>query len=243
MSEQNHLLGNRIKAIGKVKSPFKEKFGVPRQAGLAGRITSQLLFNTEEIAAAAFDGIMQHSHIWVLFLFHQNQGWKPKVRPPRLGGNAKVGVFATRSSFRPNGIGMSAVRLIASETIGNQHQLTVQGLDVVDGTPIIDIKPYIPYADSIAGASSEMAGEAPNQLDIRFSDQALTDCQALASSYPNLMEELKEILSLDPRPAYKARQEDNKRYAMAYQGLDVYWCHHANGIEVVSLCLKDKFGG
>lgn len=140
--------------IAYVKSPFTEKFGTPRQSLLAPGAEAQLVLQAPYNNSDCVDGLDQVSHLWLTFIFHQHLGqpWKPKVRPPRLGGNAKLGVFATRTSFRPNYLGLSVVKLERIEIGNDSVVLHVSGVDLVDGTPIVDIKPYVPYADNIGAA-------------------------------------------------------------------------------------------
>lgn len=226
---------DQLEIIAKVSAPFKEKFGIPRQPRLADAAISKVVFEPNFNSAEFVAGIEQHSHIWLLFLFHQNleQGFKPLVRPPRLGGNAKVGVFATRSTFRPNGIGMSAVKLLQSETSGSQVILTVEGADLLDGTPIVDIKPYIPYSDSLPDATSEMAQEQDEQaLEVNFSEQAQTQFEQLdLTQYGKLKALIIQVLEQDPRPAYKKSKADSKEYGIRLYDLNIKW--QVNG----QLCL------
>lgn len=226
---------DQLEIIAKVRAPFKEKFGIPRQPRLADAAISHLVFEPSFNSADFVAGIEQHSHIWLLFLFHQNleQGFKPLVRPPRLGGNAKVGVFATRSTFRPNGIGMSAVKLLQSKTSGSQVILTVEGADLLDGTPIVDIKPYIPYSDSLPDATSDMAQEQDVQaLEVSFSERAQAQYEQLDfTQYGKLKTLITQVLEQDPRPAYKKSKPDSKEYGIRLYDLNIKW--QVNG----QLCL------
>lgn len=217
----------QLTTIAKVSAPFKEKFGIPRQPMLADAAVSHIVFETDFNNPDFISGITQHSHIWLLFLFHQNlpQGYKAQVRPPRLGGNAKVGVFATRSTFRPNGIGMSAVKLLGCETSGTQVTLTVEGADLLDGTPIVDIKPYIPYSDCLPHAHSHMAQEQDEQmLNVQFSQTAQAQLTQLDSAdYVKLTELITQVLEQDPRPAYKKNKADDKEYGIRLYDLNIKW--------------------
>jgi len=166
--------------------------------------------------------IEQFSHVWLLFLFDKNleAGWKPTVRPPRLGGNERIGVFASRATFRPNGIGMSAVELKGVSQEKGQTWLDLGSVDLVDGTPIIDIKPYIPYSDSIPDARGGFAADEPAVLDVNFSQQA----QSKLANHPqarHIIQVIKEVLGQDPRPAYKKGKPDNKEYAVNLFDLNV----------------------
>ena len=217
----------QLTTIAKVSAPFKEKFGIPRQPRLADAAVSHIVFEADFNNPDFISGITQHSHIWLLFLFHQNlsQGYKAQVRPPRLGGNAKVGVFATRSTFRPNGIGMSAVKLLGCETSGTQVILTVEGADLLDGTPIVDIKPYIPYSDCLPHAHSHMAQEQDEQmLNVQFSQTAQAQLTQLDSpDYVKLTELITQVLEQDPRPAYKKNKADDKEYGIRLYDLNIKW--------------------
>ncbi|OOE99683.1 tRNA (N6-threonylcarbamoyladenosine(37)-N6)-methyltransferase TrmO [Salinivibrio sp. IB643] len=204
-----------ITPVGTLLSPFKEKFAVPRQPGLAPSALAHLKLHDDANQIEAVRGIEQYSHLWLLFLFDQNleKGWRPTVRPPRLGGNERIGVFASRATFRPNGIGMSAVELVDVSQDNGQVTLTLRGCDLVDQTPIIDIKPYIPYSDSIADAQGGFAQTKPTPMDVRFSDNAL---QALSQSPYQAYHQrvISEVLAQDPRPAYKQGKKDDKCYAV-----------------------------
>ncbi len=143
-----------IEPIGIIETPYKEKFAVPRQPRLVPAAKARVKLLGEANSPEAVRGLEQFSHVWLLFLFDQNleAGWKPTVRPPRLGGNERIGVFASRSTFRPNGIGMSAVEMKSITKKGDQIYIDLGSVDLVDGTPIVDIKPYIPYSDAIPEA-------------------------------------------------------------------------------------------
>ena len=213
-----------IEPIAHIKTPFKEKFGIPRQPNLC-KAKGVIALTTNFNSIQAVKGLESHSHIWLLFLFDQNldKGWKPSVRPPRLGGNEKVGVFATRSTFRPNGIGMSVVKLISVKQKDNQVVIEVEGIDLVNNTPIIDIKPYIPYSDSVINATSEMANDAPEaQLDVFFSETANNSLERL-----NIGEEfitlISDVLKQDPRPSYKQNKPDTKVYGIALEEFNITW--------------------
>jgi len=225
--------------IGRVNSPYKEKFAIPRQPGLVsaakGSITLLNAANNEELVR----GLEQFSHLWLLFVFHgtQQQGWKALVRPPRLGGNKKLGVLATRSTFRPNPIGMSVVKLDKIEQINKQIIIHISGLDLLDQTPIVDIKPYIPYSDSISDAQAGFAQQAPYQpLSVIFSVQAQGDIGKLRDEYPDLILFIQQVLTQDPRPAYKKQNIDEKIYGMTLYDLNILWQVQANNtVEVISL--------
>ena len=203
-----------ITPIAEIESPYKEKFSVPRQPGLVdARARLKLLGDAN--CAEAVRGIEQFSHIWLLFLFDQNlaAGWKPTVRPPRLGGNERIGVFASRATFRPNGIGMSAVELKGVKKESDQYFLELGGVDLVNGTPIVDIKPYIPYSDAIPEALAGYAQDTPTLLDVSFSETATQKLKSQPEEQ-YLSRVIEQVLAQDPRPAYKKKQLDDKEYAV-----------------------------
>ena len=206
-----------MEPIAHIRSDFATKFGVPRQAGLVEELRAAVVFEPPYRVPEALRGIEGFSHLWLIWEFSQarREGWSPTVRPPRLGGNQRVGVFATRSPFRPNPIGLSCVGLVGVELDTAQGPLLhVSGADLVDGTPILDIKPYLPYADCRPGAAGGFAGAAP--------------AEALAVDFPPVLLDrvpagrrtaLLGVLAQDPRPPY---QEDPRRvYGFGFAGLEV----------------------
>jgi len=212
--------------IGHVNSPYKEKFAIPRQPGLVslakGTITLIGNANNPELVRE----LAQFSHIWVLFVFHrtQSQGWKPLVRPPRLGGNKKIGVLATRSTFRPNPIGMSVVKLDAIDIKDKQVILHISAIDLLDKTPIVDIKPYVPYSDSIPHANAGFAQTHPlTNLQVTFNEQAQKTLAKYSNSIPDLALFIEQVLAQDPRPAYKQGKHDDKTYGMNLYDLNIQW--------------------
>lgn len=215
-----------LSPIGEIQSPFKEKFGIPRQPGLCDAAVGSIKLLGECNSDEAVKDLSLHSHIWILFLFHQNlnQGWKPSVRPPRLGGNEKMGVLATRSPFRPNGIGMSAVKLLNVRKVDKQWFVDVQGLDLVDGTPVVDIKPYIPYSDNITNAQSDFATAPPaHSLQVFFSELAQQQSVEFQVQYPKLTLLIEQVLQQDPRPSYKQNKVDDKIYGILLYDLNIRW--------------------
>lgn len=225
-SKSKHRTKIPISPIGIVNSPYKEKFAIPRQPGLvnAAKGTITLLDDSNNIDCVK--GLEQFSHIWLIFIFHgtQDQGWKPLVRPPRLGGNQKVGVLATRSTFRPNPIGMSVVKLDKIEICKQNIILHIGGIDLLDKTPIIDIKPYIPYSDSIPQADAGFAQIEPlASLIVSFSLQAQQVLEELRNDLPDLALLIEQVLAQDPRPAYKKNQHDEKTYGMRLYDLNIQW--------------------
>lgn len=208
-----------LNQIAHIETPFKTKFGVPRQAGLL-EVPCRVVFEPEFRVAEAVRGLEGFDYVWLLWGFHLNgrkveETWSPTVRPPRLGGNKRVGVFATRSPYRPNPIGLSSVKLLnVSMEEGLGPVLTVAGADLVDGTPIYDIKPYVAYADSHEGARSGFAGEAPREV------LTVTDPQGLLARMPEAeADALRQSLAQDPRPHY---QDDPARvYGMSFGDWEV----------------------
>ena len=201
-----------MKQIAHIETPFKEKFGIPRQAGLVD-YEARVVFEPEYRVAEAVRGLEEFDYIWLIWQFHLTgrEKWSPTVRPPRLGGNKRVGIFATRSPFRPNAIGLSSVRLLCIEP---GPVLVVSGADLVDGTPILDIKPYIPYADSHPDARGGFAQEAP-QPSLKMVD----DHGWLLQLPEEQRRALEEALRQDPRPHY---QHDPQRvYSMTFGRWDV----------------------
>ncbi|MBW6509012.1 MAG: tRNA (N6-threonylcarbamoyladenosine(37)-N6)-methyltransferase TrmO [Desulfuromonadales bacterium] len=216
----------QLSPIAIIHSPFREKFATPRQAGLAPSIRATVKFLPEYSSAEAVRGLDGFSHLWLLFVFHQHldQGWSPTVRPPRLGGNRRVGVFASRSPFRPNPIGLSAVTLLDIHNKPGALTLEVQGADLIDATPIIDIKPYIPYADSLPNAQGGFAGSEPQScLEVSFSDQARRKLIDFSVQAPELETLIRETLSLDPRPAYRHQGDDQRSYGCRLDRFNIRW--------------------
>jgi tRNA-Thr(GGU) m(6)t(6)A37 methyltransferase TsaA len=232
-----------LQVIGKIKSSFKEKFAVPRQSGLTPSAVGEIEFFPPYNQTAAFDGLEAYSHIWLQFVFHQNLTieWRPKVRPPRLGGNKKVGVFATRSPVRPNPIGLSVVELKEVKVSGNVASLIVAGADLVHGTPILDVKPYIPYADSLPNAEASFADSKPKTVPVEFNSGIKPTLDHAKKLFPTIETLIVEVLSQDPRPQYQT--PDEKRvYGAHIEQWNVCWRYIVennsdNGwkIEVVSL--------
>jgi len=204
-----------LRPIARLRGEFPTKFGIPRQSGLVPGLRGRVVFEPAYRDPAALRGLEGFSHLWLIWEFSQarREGWSPTVRPPRLGGNARLGVFATRSPFRPNPIGLSCVKLERIELQGPQGPvLWVSGADLMDGTPIYDIKPYVPYADCWPEASEGFAS-APAGLRVDFPDEWL------ALVPPERREALTGVLACDPRPHYQADPE--RVYGMTFAGLEV----------------------
>ncbi len=231
--------------IGTINSCYKEKFGIPRQPNLVKKAEAQLLLN-QEFTEESVRGLDGFSHVWLSFIFHasfhsrQAQAWKPMVRPPRLGGNKKVGVFATRSTFRPNPLGLSVVELESIEESPTGIILHLCGCDLLDQTPIVDIKPYLPYVDAVPQARSGFAELAPTtDIQVELSDQAKSDCQQAKIRLSVDIETLiQQILVLDPRPSYKKGKEAERVYSMKLYDFDLKWTYpDDNKIKVLALVL------
>lgn len=216
----------KFDAIGLIESPYQEKFAIPRQPNLVSAAKGKVILTGAANNIELVRDIEQFSHLWLLFVFHgtQAQGWKPLVRPPRLGGNVKTGVLATRSTFRPNPIGMSVVKLDKVTTTNKQTILHISGLDLLNGTPIVDIKPYVPYSDVITDAKAGFAQQQPDAgLSVVFTEQAQADVKQHQQHDTDLALLIEQILKQDPRPAYKQGKVDDKVYGMSLYDLNITW--------------------
>lgn len=228
----------QFEQIGVIRSPYKEKFAVPRQPGLVKSCSSELHLLAPYNQADAVRGLEAFSHLWVLFIFHQTMagGWRPTVRPPRLGGNARMGVFATRSTFRPNPVGMSLIELKGIRCQKDQVILELGSLDLVDGTPVVDIKPYLPFAEALPDARASYAQRAPQaDTPVWFTDALTPQLIQLEKRYPRLQEFIIDVLAQDPRPAYRKEEEAGKTYAVLLLDFNVRWRVTAAGFEVFAL--------
>ena len=225
-----------MKPIARIRSDFSSKFGVPRQSGLVEALEALVVFEPEYRDPAALRGLEGFSHVWLIWAFDRavREGWSPTVRPPRLGGNVRLGVFATRSPFRPNPIALSAVALSGierTEELGTV--LRVRGADLMDGTPILDIKPYLPYADcrpeAVGGFAAAPAGEI-----------LTVECPAALWERvpPDRREALRSVLALDPRPRYQA--DPGRVYGFGFAGLEVRFSVEGETLRVVEI---KKAGG
>ncbi|WAH53977.1 tRNA (N6-threonylcarbamoyladenosine(37)-N6)-methyltransferase TrmO [Pseudescherichia vulneris] len=228
----------RFAQIGVIRSPYKEKFAVPRQPGLVKSGGGELHLIAPYNQADAVRGLEAFSHLWLLFVFHQTMegGWRPTVRPPRLGGNARMGVFATRSTFRPNPIGMSLVELKGIRCQGEQVILDLGSLDLVDGTPVVDIKPYLPFAEALPEAKASYAQQAPQAtMPVGFTPELTERLSQLEKRYPHLRQFIVEVLAQDPRPAYRQQEQAGKEYAVWLLDFNVRWRVTEAGFEVFAL--------
>ena len=221
-----------IVPIAVIRTDFPGKFGIPRQAGIVGELEGKILFEKEFSDREALRGIEEFSHLWLIWGFSENEGWSPTVRPPRLGGNARKGVFATRSPFRPNRLGLSCVRLLRVEDSGKSMPvLIVGGADLMDGTPIYDIKPYIPYADSIPEATAGFAAEPGKRIPVEIPP-------AVEEVIPKEKRTaLRKVLELDPRPRYLEMGE--REYGFEFGGYTIRFLVDGGTLRVLSAEKKE----
>jgi tRNA-Thr(GGU) m(6)t(6)A37 methyltransferase TsaA len=232
----------QFEPIGVIRTPYKQKFAIPRQPGLVKSALGCIEFLDEYKDPNCLRGIEQFSHLWLIFQFHQTveHGWSPLVRPPRLGGNSKLGVFATRSTFRPNGMGMSVVELDSVNHENGKLSLNVRGMDLLDGTPILDIKPYVPYVDSVKHAQGGFANAAPVSMLVTFNQVALQQIKQFEASYPNLLNVISDVLEQDPRPAYKANKSATEQFGMSLYDLNIRWQVTKGVNQVISVLKNDE---
>ena len=219
----------KFNIIARIHSDFPTKFGIPRQSGLVQELRSRIVFEPEYRDENALRGIEQFTHLWLIWNFSESKGWSPTVRPPRLGGNTRLGVFATRSPFRPNPIGLSSVRLEGVERDPKLGPvLIVSCADLMDGTPILDIKPYIPYADSHPEASDGFTEQTvSHHLDVNFPEELLSRVPG------DKRAALTGVLSQDPRPSY---QDDPERiYGFPFADMEVRFRVEGNQLTVVDI--------
>lgn len=237
----NNRMGSRIttqevfhyRPVAVIRTPFREKFGIPRQSGLVEEASGRVELLPPFDRAEALKDLDMFSHVWLIWAAHRAAGDPASltVRPPRLGGNRRVGVFASRSPFRPNAIGLSAVHLRGVEKDARPPAIVVGGVDLLDGTPILDIKPYLPYADAISEATGGFAPTAPRRVfAVRFSGRAEAFLARRADG-SRLRTLVSRLLELDPRPAY--REESAAEYAFRLEDLDVRWRVDDDSVEVV----------
>jgi len=236
MAMDSPILNFSINPIGTVHSCFKEKFAIPRQPSLALAARGEIELFSPYDDPLAIAGLEEVSHLWLSFIFHQampkDGEVRLRVRPPRLGGNKKIGVFASRATHRPNPLGLSVVKL---DGIKN-GRLQISGIDLLDGTPIVDIKPYVPYADALPTASNAIANESPELILIEFTPDALCSAIDQGKRLGQPVKELVEqMLAQDPKPAYQ--NPDPKRiYGVKIWDLEVKWLYPQQGmITVISI--------
>lgn len=208
-----------MQPVAWITSPYKEKFAIPRQPNLAPSVRTQVVLD-RKFSRHSVQGLEAFSHIWLSFVFHQHLQAQVKemIRPPRLGGNKKVGVFASRSTFRPNPLGLSVVQLLTITEIEGQVVLEVAGGDLLDGTPVVDIKPYIAYVDAIAEADSGFASTMPAPMPVTFTEAVRAQLGQRADA-DYVVTVVQEVLSQDPRPAYQ--RQIGREYGVKLFDLDV----------------------
>lgn len=230
-----------VDPVAITRSCFREKFAVPRQPGQTRHAWAELIIQPPYNREEAFRGLEDCSHLWLTFQFHEEGSWRPTVRPPRLGGNRKVGVFATRSPFRPNHLGLSVVRHRGLERRGKDLVLLIQDHDLIDGTPIVDIKPYLPWADSLPDATMRWSDQAPQTThDVCFSSQAEKRLACLAPEhYPDLHQLIIDILACDPRPGFRRGRNEQRVYGVQLYDQDVRFRFDDDHVEVLDLVPVD----
>lgn len=220
--------------VARLRTPFATKFGVPRQSGLLPEAEGLVEFLPRFSAGEFLRGLEGFSHVWLITWFHQNEGWTgaSTVRPPRLGGNARVGVFASRSPNRPNPVGLSLVRIVELDT--KEALLRVAGVDAVDGTPVLDIKPYLPWAESVPDARGAWAGEPPRGAKPVFISEPLEwAVRQGREDADRFLALVRQVIALEPEPAYQ--DEPGRIYGMILSGWSVRWTRTPEGASVVEL--------
>lgn len=223
-----------MEIIARIRNAFPTKFGLPRQSGLVPELVSTIVFEPEYRVAEALRGIEDYSHLWLIWGFHQavregeSQAWRPTVRPPRLGGNTRMGVFATRSPFRPNPLGLTVVQLLAVEDSAEGKVLIVAGADMMDGTPIYDIKPYLPYVDSVPQARGGFTTAA---AEYHLTVEMLPEVEKRIPQ--EIRQALRGVLAQDPRPAYQ--HDDDRVYGLPYGQWDVRFTVKDGVLSVVDI--------
>jgi tRNA-Thr(GGU) m(6)t(6)A37 methyltransferase TsaA len=227
-----------FKPIGIIHSCFKEKFGIPRQSRLISEAEARLEILPPYNRPEAFRELVDYSHLWIIFVFHASVSgdWKPTVRPPRLGGNQRVGVFASRSPVRPNPIGLSVVDLLELDLSHNSINLHLGGVDLLDGTPVLDIKPYLPYVDAIPDANSGYAADTPGKvIELSYSSAAEKVLSQLPPAEARQLRQLiVGILQNDPRPAY-LDETKRSRFGMRLYDYNVRWEINGGAFHVIEL--------
>jgi tRNA-Thr(GGU) m(6)t(6)A37 methyltransferase TsaA len=229
-----------IKPIGFIKTPFKQKFGIPRQSQALSIAKGEIAFTKAINPENACRGLEAFSHLWISFIFHENidAQYRDMVRPPRLGGNEKIGVFASRSTFRPNPLGLSLVKNLG---LNENKELVVKGIDLVDGTPIVDIKPFVEYADAPLvdnekdSVFSGYAQEAPALKEVAFDNSAAEIIKLVSQRKPEFLSLLINVLEQDPRPAYKKFKTDASTYTIRLYEYDITWRVEADIVTVLNI--------
>jgi len=222
--------------IGIVHSCYKDKFAIPRQSRLVTASTAAIELLAPYNYIEVTKGLEDFSHLWLNFIFHRHidKGWNTTVKPPRLDGKQRFGVFATRASFRPNPIGLSLVELDSIEQQGGKLLIHIKGADLLDQTPILDIKPYVPYSDSLPDARGGFTDQVKEHLfDVSFSPGAYNDCQQASQKYPEIELFIRQLLSLDHRAYFYKKIE--KIYSTRVYDYDLKWSIDQDKVEVISL--------
>lgn len=227
----------QFEQVGIIHSCYRQKFGIPRQPGIVTAAESELEllppYNQENLVR----GLEGFSHLWVHFIFHQtmDEGWRPTIRPPRLGGRQRMGVFATRSTHRPNPIGLSVVRLKGIESGNGRLILKLAEADLLDGTPVIDIKPYLPYADALPEAKGGFAPLPAVMAEVEFTEEAMAKCLKYEQrTGRTLIQLIQQVLGQDPRPAY-LRDTTDRRHGSALWDVNVVWMSKGDHFLVTDL--------
>lgn len=220
---------NNIEPIGAIHSPFQQKLGIPRQPGLAQSVESQIIFHPSLAKEETLRGLETFTHLWVLYLCHKSESWRETIRPPRLGGKKKLGVFATRSPHRPNPIGLSVVKI---KSINPDHSITIYGADILDGSPLLDIKPYLSMWDSIPEANNGWVDNTPQleALEVIIHPDALQDFNNLDLYTQSI---IKETLRWDPRPAYS--KDDGRSFTHRINQFDITWSKLDESIQILGI--------
>ena len=222
---------SELNIIAHIRTDFSSKFGIPRQSGLVDELEATIIFEPEYRNPDALRGLEEYTHLWLLWQFSEcvDKEWTPTVRPPRLGGNKRMGVFATRSPFRPNPIGLSSVKLLGIEKTEKYGSvIRVSGADLLDGTPIYDIKPYLPYVDSHPEASNGFAlCEKNGRLDVEIAGDMIKIIP------PEKQAALKAVLAQDPRPGYQ--DEPERIYGIEFAGFDVRFTVDDKNLTVIEI--------
>lgn len=237
LSAQTNHQAFQLTSIGIVHSCYQQKFGIPRQPGLVTEATARIELLPPFNRLDVLDGLEDFSHIWVHFIFHAciQDGWKAKIRPPRLGGKTKMGVFATRATHRPNPIGLSVIKLGKIYQEDKKVFIDLHGADLLDGTPVIDIKPYLPYADIVDDAKGGFAPVSTVTRPVLFSKQAESDCESYTlATGRNIRDLIEQIVSQDPRPAYLV-EKTNREHGMQLWDINIKWQAKTDHFEILRL--------
>jgi len=224
-----------LQQIGSIESCYKEKFGIPRQPGLVKTAVAEIILQQPYAQREAIEALKDYSHIWVQFIFHQSiqKHWKATVRPPKMGGNKRVGVFATRSNFRPNPLGLSVVKLEAVNPYNDRVSLIVSGGDFLDGTPVVDLKPYLPYSDSIPNALSGLSCPQTQEKAVVLTPKATAQLHEISDKHPHFKSFITELLINDPRPGYKVDSE--RIYGCHIYDYNLIWKSNTDKITVIAI--------